>query len=134
MKINSPLGPAEIAVSGMRAHARNMEVISSNIANSQTANTGDGQPYRRLEAVFRTDGTKVGGVEVDNITQDDAAPQRVYDPANPSADPTGYVSMPNVQLPVEMMNLNVASRAYQANASILKRYEKMLETALELLR
>jgi flagellar basal body rod protein FlgC len=42
--------------------------------------------------------------------------------------------MPNVQMPVEMMNLSVASRAYQANAAILKRYQKMIETTLELLR
>jgi len=32
------------------------------------------------------------------------------------------------------MNLNVASRAYQANAAVLKRYQRMVETSLELLR
>ena len=42
--------------------------------------------------------------------------------------------MPNVHLPIEMMNLNVASRAYQANAAILRRYQRMVETTLELLR
>jgi len=35
---------------------------------------------------------------------------------------------------VEMMNLSVASRAYQANAAVLKRYQKMVEATLELLR
>ena len=33
-----------------------------------------------------------------------------------------------------MIDLNVASKAYQANAAILKRYQKMMETSLELLR
>ena len=50
------------------------------------------------------------------------------------ADSAGYVSMPNVQLPVEMMNMSIATRAYQANAAILKRYQRMVETTLELLR
>jgi len=111
-----------------------MEVISSNIAKARTVDAGQGQPYRRLEAVFRTEAEGVSGVALDDIVADQTALQRVYDPGNPKADATGYVSMPNVHLPVEMMNLSVASRAYQANAAILKRYQRMVETTLELLR
>jgi flagellar basal body rod protein FlgC len=32
------------------------------------------------------------------------------------------------------MSLSTASRAYQANAAVLKRYQKLVETTLELLR
>jgi flagellar basal-body rod protein FlgC len=60
--------------------------------------------------------------------------QRIFDPGNPKADKQGYVMMPNVHLPIEMMNLTVAARAYEANAAILKRYQQMVETTLELLR
>jgi flagellar basal-body rod protein FlgC len=127
-------GPVDIAVSGLRAQSRNMELISSNIANARTTDAGQGQPYRRLRAVFRTDPEEVGGVTIDEIVQDTSALQRVYDPGNPQADASGYITMPNVHLPIEMMNLTVASRAYQANAAILKRYQKMVETTLELLR
>jgi flagellar basal body rod protein FlgC len=42
--------------------------------------------------------------------------------------------MPNVDLPVEMVNLTMATRAYQANVAVLKRYQRMVETTLELLR
>jgi flagellar basal body rod protein FlgC len=42
--------------------------------------------------------------------------------------------MPNVDLPVEMMHMVAASRAYQANAAVLKRYQDMVDTTLELLR
>ncbi len=56
------------------------------------------------------------------------------DPGHPEADEHGYVTMPNVNLPIEMMNLTIAMRAYQANAAILKRYQTMVETTLELLR
>ncbi|MBN1506861.1 MAG: flagellar basal body rod protein FlgC [Sedimentisphaerales bacterium] len=134
MSVPQVFGPVDIAVSGMRAHAKHMEVISSNIANSRTADAGQGQPYRRLEAVFRSEGDGPSGVTIEDIVPDSSPLQRLYDPGNPKADASGYVMMPNVHLPVEMMNLNVASRAYQANAAVLRRYQKMVETALELLR
>jgi flagellar basal-body rod protein FlgC len=70
---------------------------------------------------------------VDEVLPDQSPLQSIYDPGNPLAD-SGFVAMPNVHLPVEMMNLAIASRSYQANAAILKRYQKMVETTLELLR
>jgi flagellar basal-body rod protein FlgC len=59
---------------------------------------------------------------------------RIFDPGNPEADEEGYIQMPNVNLPIEMMNLTIATRTYQANAAVLKRYQQMVETTLELLR
>ena len=134
MTVDKVFGPVDIAVSGMRAQGRHMEVISSNIANARTADAGEGEPYRRLETVFRTDEKGVSGVIVDDVVEDMSALQRIYDPGNPKADESGYLTMPNVHLPMEMMSLTAASRAYQANAAILKRYQKMVETTLELLR
>lgn len=134
MMIDNVFGPVDISVSGMRAQDKHMEIISSNIANSRTADTGQGKPYRRLEPVLESENEGVSGVVVADVVQDMSALQRIYDPGNPKADSSGYISMPNVHLPVEMMNLSIASRAYQANAAILKRYQKMVETTLELLR
>ena len=59
---------------------------------------------------------------------------KVLKPGHPYAVEEGYVAMPNVNMPIEMMNLTIATRAYQANAAVLKRYQKMVETTLELLR
>lgn len=134
MRIESgTFGTIDIAVSGLRASNRQLEVTSSNIANIQTTDAGNGQPYRRLVAEFKA--AKDGmGVEVSKITSDKSDFQRVLDPGHPAADAEGYVAMPNVQWPTEMITLNIASRAYQANAAILKRYQKMVETSLELLR
>jgi flagellar basal-body rod protein FlgC len=134
MTVHNVFGPVDIAVSGMRAQGRHMEVISSNLANARTGDAGQGEPYRRLETIFRTQGEGVSGVVIDGIVPDPSAFQRVYDPGNPRADAAGYITMPNVRVPVEMMNLSLASRSYQANAAILKRYQKMVETTLELLR
>ena len=134
MNVQNVTNPIDIAVSGMRAQDRHMEVISSNIANSRTVDDGKGQPYRRLETIFRAENEGISGVTVDEVLPDNGPLQQVFDPGNPKANTSGYVSMPNVLIPVEMMNLTVASRAYQANAAVLKRYQRMVETTLELLR
>ena len=134
MKIENAFGPVDIAVSGMRAQGRHMQVISSNIANARTMDAGQGQPYRRLEAILQAENDGISNVAVDDVLPDMGPLQRIYDPGHPKADASGYITMPNVHLPVEMMNMTVASRAYQASAAILKRYQKMVETTLELLR
>jgi flagellar basal-body rod protein FlgC len=133
MEIDNFFGPIDIAISGLKAQGKQMEVISSNVANARTSNAGKGEPYRRLEAAFKSDGD-LDGVELDKIVTDMSDFLRVYDPGNPHADGDGYVAMPNVNLPVEMINLNIATRVYQLNVAVLKRYQRMVENTLELLR
>ena len=127
-------GAVDIAVSGLKAYGKQLEVIGSNVANARTTDAGKGEPYRRLEAIFKADEEGAGGVELSDIVKDTSDFQKVLDPGHPQADSEGYVLMPNVNLPMELINLNVASRAYQANAAILKRYQRMVESSLELLR
>lgn len=134
MEIDNSFGPIDIAISGLRAQGKQMEVISSNVANARTTDAGKGEPYRRLEALFETDGDDIAGVSLDKIVTDMSDFHKIFDPGNSEADEHGYVEMPNVNLPIEMMNLTIAARAYQANAAILKRYQQMVETTLELLR
>lgn len=133
MEIENSFGPIDIAISGLRAQNKQMEIISSNVANARTTNTGNGQPYRRLEATFKSDGD-ISGVKLDKILTDTGDFLKVLDPGNPLADEDGYIAMPNVNLPVEMMNLTIATRMYQANTAVLKRYQQMVETTIELLR
>ena len=136
MAIDKVFGPVDVAISGMQAQNKNLSAIYSNVANARTTDAGAGEPYRRVEAVFRAqdEGDPLGGVMVDKVAQDASAFPEVYDPAHPDADAGGYVKMPNVSLPTEMINLNIATRAYQANAAVLKRYQQIVDTALELLR
>lgn len=133
MEVNS-IGSIDIAISGLRTQSKNIEVISSNVANAQSTDNGNGQPYRRLEAVLKADSEGMGGVSLDEITADMTDFQKILKPGHPDADEQGYVKMPNVKLPEEMMNLNIAARAYQANTAVLRRYQAMVETTLELLR
>jgi flagellar basal-body rod protein FlgC len=133
MSVNS-IGPIDIAIFGMRAQGKNIEVLSSNVANAQSTDDGTGQPYRRLETVLKTDNEGMSGVTMEDIVGDMSEFPTVFKPGHPDADKSGYVKMPNVDLPKEMMNLNLAARAYQANTAVLKRYQTMVETTLELLR
>jgi flagellar basal-body rod protein FlgC len=134
MEVNTSFGPIDIAISGLRAQSKNMEVISSNVANAQSTDDGNGQPYRRLEAVLKAEGDSIGGVSLEEITADMSNFPKIFKPGHPDADSQGYVTMPNVNVPTEMMNLNIAARTYQANTAVLKRYQEMVETTLELLR
>jgi flagellar basal-body rod protein FlgC len=134
MEVNNSFGPIDIAISGMQAQNKSMGVISSNVANAQSTDNGQGQPYRRLEAIFKADDDDMGGVTLEEIAADMSELPRILRPGHPDADEQGYVTMPNVDLPVEMVNLTMATRAYQANVAVLKRYQRMVETTLELLR
>jgi flagellar basal-body rod protein FlgC len=135
MAVDKVFGPIDVAVSGMQAQNKSLSAIYSNVANSRTTDAG-GQPYRRVEAIFKAqeDGDPLGGVMVEKVKQDDSAFPEIFDPTHPDADTNGYVKMPNVNLPTEMINLTIATRAYQANAAVLKRYQQIVDTALELLR
>ena len=55
-------------------------------------------------------------------------------PGHPDADAEGFVRMPNVQLPIEMVNLLTASRAYEANLRTAQTFRQINEQALALLR
>jgi len=135
MKVEGGMfGTLDIAVSGLKANRKHVDVITSNVVNARTTDVGDGQPYRRLEAIFKTDTDALAGVKEVEIVEDGSEFQRVLMPNHPQADAQGYVLMPNVNLPEELINLNMATRAYQASAAILKRYQKMVETSLGLLK
>ncbi|MHC4622760.1 MAG: flagellar basal body rod protein FlgC [Planctomycetota bacterium] len=134
MQVDNAFGPVDIAISGLRAQQKQIEVISSNVTNARTTDAGKGEPYRRREALFKTEDDEITGVSLDKISTDRSDFCKLFDPGHPNADEDGYVAMPNVNLPTEMINLTIATRAYQANAAILKRYQQMVETTLELLK
>lgn len=133
-RVNS-IGLVDIAISGLRAESRRMDIIANNIANARTSRTETGQPYRRKELVVSTDDDLLAGVKMEDVVSDKDNPfQHVLMPGHPDADDQGYVEMPNVSLPKEMIDMVTASRAYQANAAILKRYQRNVDVTLELLR
>ena len=85
--------------------------------------------------VLATSADALAGVRIEAVQADrTSAFKEVYMPGHPDADANGMVRMPNVDLPVEMINMVTAGRAYQANAAVLKRYQDLVNATLELLR
>src|SRR5271154_576811 len=107
-----------IAASGLTAERVRMDVTSENLANADTTQGANGQPYQEQDVVLQQvggnsfsaalsgamgstgassaiGGSTPGGVEVAGIVNDPTPDQSVYDPGNPSANSQGYVRMPN---------------------------------------
>jgi len=137
----------DISASALTAQRLRMDIISQNIANSNTTRTEDGTPYRRKTVVFEertgdsfstylskaSDDLSVGsGVRVSGIVEDPTPFKRVYDPGNPDADEEGYVEMPNVDTVTEMVNMISASRAYEANVTAINTVKSMALKALDI--
>jgi flagellar basal-body rod protein FlgC len=82
------------------------------------------------------DGGPGKGVRVAEIQKDTTPNRLVYDPTHPDAIKTGpqagYVEMPNVDIVTEMVDMIAASRAYEANASIIEGSKSMFLKALEI--
>lgn len=134
---------ALISASGMSAERMRMEVVANNIANSNSTQSADGGPYRRQQLVFsaildQVNGLEtphgLGGVEILGREGDASEFPRIHNPGHPHADADGFVTMPNVKLPNEMVDLITASRAYEANLKAITSYKQMIEQTLRLFR
>jgi flagellar basal-body rod protein FlgC len=132
-----------ISASGMAAERLRMEVIANNIANANTTSPPGQEPFRRQQVIFQAAldealgaGTASGlkGVEVAEVAPDQSELPKVYIPGHPHADADGYVTMPNVKLAMEMVDLMTAARAYEANVRAAQTFKTMNEQALAILR
>ena len=143
MAFNELFTAGGISGSGMSAERLRMEVIANNIANANSTRSANGGPFRRQDVVFaevlgaandRSGVPALRGVKAVEIVEDDGELPRVYQPGHPDADAEGFVRMPNVQLPIEMVNLLTAARAYEANLRAAQTFRQMNEQAITLLR
>lgn len=137
----SYLTAMNISVSGLYAQRIRMNTIAQNIANINSTRTHEGGPYRRQDVVFSAvpltgsvmPGTNQGmGVMVTEIIKDSRLHPSKYDPGHPDADAGGYVTMPNVDMMEEMVNLITAARSYEANIASFQTARLMTAKALDI--
>jgi flagellar basal-body rod protein FlgC len=128
----------DITAGALNAQKTRLDIVAQNIANAQTTRTLAGGPYQRQVVSFETQlirqhgGTSLQGVKVGNVTTDRTPGQQVYNPQHPDASPEGMVTMPNVNLSYEMVDLITASRAYEANLSVVKNSRQMAMKTLDI--
>ena len=129
---------ADIAVSGMKAQAQRLRIISENMANAESVSaTKGGDPYRRQVVTFKQyidQETGADMVKVDKVIQDESPFVLKYDPSHPAADDQGYVKMPNVNPLIEMMDLKEAQRSYEANLSVMQTSRDLNSRILDVLK
>ena len=131
----------EISASGLYAQRRRMDVIASNLANIETTHTKKGGPYRRKMVVMSPKPVEnfnkaltlqAEGVKIDDIVEDKSPFKKTYNPSHPDANKNGYVLKPNVDLVVEITNMLMARRAFEANIAAIKSTKQMALKALEI--
>ncbi|MEJ2642732.1 MAG: flagellar basal body rod protein FlgC [Desulfosarcinaceae bacterium] len=136
----------DVSAAGLNAQRIRMNLISHNLANVNTTRTAEGGPYKRKDALFETVEPPADfkealhsrmeaylrQVQVSEIREDNRPPIRKYDPTHPDADESGYVSLPNINVVEEMVNMMSASRSYEANVTAVKTTKDMAMTALEI--
>ncbi|MFN3545761.1 MAG: flagellar basal body rod protein FlgC [Thiobacillus sp.] len=125
----------DVAGSAMHAQSQRLNTVASNLANADSATSANGTPYKAKQVVFSA--TPMGengatGVKVAAVIEDPSPMKRLYDPKNPLADDKGYVTMPNVNVVEEMVNMISASRSYQSNVEMMNTTKTLLMKTLNL--
>jgi flagellar basal-body rod protein FlgC len=115
----------DIAGSAMSAQSARLNTVASNLANADAVSGNPDEVYKARMPVFKTindtgPGTRdSAGVQVLGIVENQAAPEKRYQPGNPIADSDGYVYAPNVNVVEEMVNMISASRSYQSSVDVM---------------
>lgn len=128
----SMLNVFQIAGSALNAQSQRLNTTASNLANAESAVGADGMPYKAKQVVFQAVqmGVSGQGVQVQQVVESAAPGRLVYDPKSPLADAEGYVTMSNVDVVEEMVNMISASRSYQTNAEIMTTAKSLMQRTL----
>ena len=123
-----------VSGSAMSAQAQRLNTTASDLANADSATSPSGEAYRARAVVFEAVPQQSGAtaVRVREVVEDPSPLKQVYDPKHPLADEKGYVSMPNVNVVDEMVNMMSASRSYQTNVETMNAAKTMLLKTLTL--
>ena len=129
-----------IALSGMNAATRRVEVSASNIANVMstgalpnadgTVPAGAPRAYAPLEVV-QTE--SAGGGTQTTVTTAKPSTTAVSDPQAPFANQNGLVAAPNVDLAQELVGQMIASYSFAANAAVMKADAQMNKALLNIM-
>lgn len=129
---------SSIAVSGLNAATRRLEVSASNIANMQSDGALPGASGAvpagapRAYTPLQVNQTAVaGGGTQTTVTTSQSPTVAVSDSEAPYANQDGMVAAPNVDLAQELIGQMIASYSYTANIATLKASDRMTKTLLD---
>jgi flagellar basal-body rod protein FlgC len=126
----------DVAGSAMTAQSVRLSTVASNLANADTVAGTPDAVYRAKQPVFAAEQVAgdpaLAGVRVTSVNESNAAPLKRYEPSHPLADAQGYVYAPDVDPVAQMVDMNSASRSYQANVEMLNTAKELAAATLAL--
>jgi flagellar basal-body rod protein FlgC len=129
---------SSIAVSGMNAATRRLEVSASNVANVMTTGslpTGRtvpaGAPQAYQPVRLNQTATADGGTQT-SITASSPSYVAISDPGAPFANQDGLVAAPAVDIAQEAIDQMIASYTFTANTNVLKANDRMTKALLDM--
>ncbi len=130
----------QVSAAGMAVEKLRLEVTAANIANMHTAAPSASQVYQPMRVVALSKGLDfsqqfgqlAAAAPAVTLAPQAVAPRMVYEPGHPYADAKGMVAYPGVNHASEMVNLNLALRAYDANVAAMSAARTMAARALEI--
>jgi flagellar basal-body rod protein FlgC len=128
----------DMGASGLLAQRTRMDTIAGNILNANSTHNERGEkvPYQRRFVVLapgQSDDSSKPGVHVQQIGLDPSAPIKRFQPGHPDADANGYVQYPNIDTTTEYVNAMEASRAYEANVTMMEVSKSMISASLRII-
>ena len=124
-----------ISGSGLLVHRKWMDAVSDNMANLNTVNPYESEPFRERLIVAQAVGygSGEGGVRVARAEfGGDPEGRVVYEPDHPLANEDGMVRYPDIDMGDQMVSLMMAQRGYQANLAVVERATSAYQAALQL--
>lgn len=119
----------QVTLQGLATERARIDAANSNIANMNAVASTPAGVYQS-QTVVATSGfnAQLQGYEVIREQKVKA----VHQPDHPLSDMNGMVYMPDIDLANEMLRLNMASRAYEANIRAFNSTKEMNGKALEI--
>ena len=131
------ISASSITGSALDAEKMRVDIVSQNIANANTTKGIDGKPYQRRIVAFESlldaaAGPNMQGVRLSEIKRDETPGEIINNPQHPPADDDGNVTMPNVNIPFEMVDMVTATRSYEANLAVVRNARQLATQALSI--
>lgn len=132
-----------IAGSALNAQLVRLNLTASNIANSGTLSSSEGEAFKAKRAVFKTlldrempqvQNQHAGGVKVERIVDDKTVGPKVFDATHPQADADGFLYKSNVNEVTEMVEMMSASRSYQNNVEVVNTARELMQRTIDIIK
>jgi flagellar basal-body rod protein FlgC len=131
------MSTASIALSGMLAASKRLEIAAENIANASSAgaipNSDAPANSPKPATPRRVDTVELSGGGTKAVVSDVSPAYTVaHDPSAPYANSKGDVAQPNIDLGNEIVNAVTAKYQFAANALVLKVSDRMMQDLLDI--